>query len=271
MKYSVLMSIYYKEKPQNLIESIESMINQSIKPNQIVIVKDGPLTEELDNVLKLYKQKYGKILDYIELKNNVGLGPALNIGLRKCKNELIARMDTDDISLPDRCEKQLQRFKEDNDLAIIGSAVDEFINSVQNIVSSRKVPRTTEEIMKFAAKRNPFNHPSVMFKKSVIQECGGYKEFLLYEDYDLWLRVLKNGFKCENIEESLVLMRTDDSLYKRRGGVKYCINNIKLRWYIYNKLNMSSFRVWITTTIAHAIVALLPSKIRKVFYLKALR
>ena len=139
-KYTVLMSVYKKEKPEYLKTAIESMLNQSVKPDEIVVVEDGPLTSEIETLLLKYKEKYPEVFNIVKSKENIGLGRALNLGLSNCRNELVARMDTDDISKPDRCEKQLKYFENDSELSLLGSSVDEFYNNPEQIVSRRVVP-----------------------------------------------------------------------------------------------------------------------------------
>lgn len=194
MKYSVLMSIYKNEKPDYFKISLDSMINQTIKPDEIVLVKDGPLTADLEKIIHDYQEKLPSLFVVVTLKKNVGLGLALNEGLKVCKNELVARMDTDDISLPSRCEKQLMVFKEYPNTSILGSNIDEFSEHPSEIVSSRVVPEEHKEIIKFSRMRNPFNHPTVMYKKKDILESGGYGDFRRNQDYELFVRMLNNGY-----------------------------------------------------------------------------
>ena len=148
--YSILMSVYYKEKPEWLEQSIESMMKQTILTNDFVIIKDGKLTEELDRVIDTYCQRYPDIFHVVELERNMGLGPALAIGIHECKNQYIARMDSDDISIPTRCQKQLEKFQEDPELDMIGSSIAEFIDTIDNVQAYRNLPESDEEIKKFA-------------------------------------------------------------------------------------------------------------------------
>ena len=190
--YSVLMSVYFKEKKDWLIQSIESMLNQTVLTDDFVLVKDGKLTDELNETISEYCEKYPDIFHIIELEKNVGLGPALAIGVKACKNELIARMDSDDISIKERCEKQLKKFQEDPELDLIGSSIAEFIDTTNNVQAYRVLPESDEEIKKFIKRRNPFGHPSVMFKKSKLLEAGNYRSYYLCEDYDMWIRMVES-------------------------------------------------------------------------------
>lgn len=221
MKFSVLLSIYHKEKPEHFNRCMWSIWEkQTIKPNEIVLVQDGPLDRGLYNAINIWKEKLGDKLNIIPLKENVGLGDALNIGLDHCSFELVARMDTDDIALPNRFEKQLEVFK-NSDVDICGSWISEFDNDENEIISYRKSPEFYNEIINFAKKRNPVNHPAVMYKKSSVEKAGGYKRMIWFEDYYLWVRMMLNGAKFYNIQETLVNMRAGYGQLERRSGFKY--------------------------------------------------
>lgn len=214
--YSVLMSLYIKEKPKYLELAIQSMIEQTYQPNEIVIVKDGQITPELEEVLNYYCDAYPDLFRIVGYPENRGFGLALDFGLEQCRNEFIARMDTDDISKPDRCEKQMKAFLLHPDYAIIGSAVDEFYGETTNITGRRAVPATPKAIYEFAKRRSAFNHPSVMYKKSRVLEFGGYRDLRRNQDVDLFGRMLFGGCKAGNFKQSLLWFRSDENLAKRR-------------------------------------------------------
>ena len=176
MDYSILMSVCHKEKPEYLKEAIESMLSQTVKSNDFVIVCDGPLTKELYDVIEFYEKDKSNYIRRIQLEKNMGLGKALNIGLENCKNELVARMDSDDISVNNRIELQLKEFEKNSELVLCGTNISEFYESIDNIIGSRNVPSEYVQIIEFSKKRNPFNHPSVMFKKNIVKEVGSYSE-----------------------------------------------------------------------------------------------
>lgn len=231
--YSVLMSVYTKEKPDHLIASVDSMLNQTIQPEQIVLVEDGPLTEELYLVISRYEFEYPEIFTVVKLKNNQGLGAALNVGFKHCRNELIARMDTDDISYPDRCEKQLVVFSEDTELGIVGGHTSEFYTNPDEVVSHRIVPTEYEDILKFSKRRSPFNHPAVMYKKSEVLAVGGYPPLKRKQDLGLFINMLANGTKAINIDEPVIYYRSDENNYQRRKTWNNCksyINVIYKSW-----------------------------------------
>lgn len=265
-KYSVLMSLYKKEKANHLRIALDSMINQTVKPDEIILVEDGPLTEELYVVLDEYKP----YLHIIKNETNLGLGLALNIGLKECRNELVARMDTDDCSKPDRCEKQLKRFEEKSYLAIVGSHIDEFVDDTSNVVSKRIVPTSSEDIYNYAKKRSAFNHPAVMYRKSRVLKHGGYADLKRNQDVDLFGRMLYEGNKAENIDESLLWFRSSDELAKRRKSWQNTwsyIATIRKFW----KMGYSSFIDYAIVGVAQIGMYFIPVKVQNLIYKKFLR
>lgn len=201
-------------------------MNQSVSTDDFVIVKDGKLTPELDTVLEEYSRKYNNI-KIVALQKNMGLGLALNEGLMNCKNELVARMDSDDISLKDRCEKQLKKFNSNEKLDILGMQIAEFYSNPDDIISIRQVPSRYDDIVKFSKRRSPFNHPTVMYRKSRIVQLGGYKDVRRKEDLELFLNALSRGYYAENLEEIGLYFRSNRDNYLRRKDKINCINYIK--------------------------------------------
>lgn len=269
-QYSVLMSVYYKEQGLYLQQSMGSIFNQTISTDDFVLVCDGPLTEELNRVIAEMQQKYSDILHVVRLERNMGLGKALNYGLKQCKNELVARMDSDDISRPDRCEKQLKIFEHNPELSIVSGTVEEFGDTPETVTVKRVLPENHIEIVNFAKKRNPFNHPCVMYKKSAVETSGGYQDFYLLEDYYLWIRMLQNGCKGYNLPESLLWMRTGNGMYKRRSGWKYAKSQMKLFKFMRKTKFINKFE-YIESCILRCILSIIPSWIRKYMYKKRLR
>ncbi len=229
MRFSLLLSVYYKEKPDYLHRALLSIWDEQIvQPSEIILVEDGKLTPELNAVILEWKEKLGECFKSVRLECNRGLGDALNEGLRKCSYELVARMDTDDIALPHRFEKQL-KVMEDQHVDICSSWVSEFELSEDNIVSYRKLPENHHQLVKFSKKRNPLNHPVVMYKKTIVQNAGGYKDMPWFEDYYLWVRMIQQGAILYNIQEPLVSMRVGYEQLERRGGFKYAMSEIALQ------------------------------------------
>lgn len=261
-KYSVLMSIYYKEKPEYLRLAIDSMINQTIPPDEIVLVEDGPLTDELYVVIDEYMEKYSGLIHKVVNETNLGLGLALNNGLTHCKNELVARMDTDDISLPKRCEEQLEIFKADPNVDIVGGDITEFIDVETNIVGRRTVPVGDKEIKEYMKYRCAFNHVAVMFKKQAILKVGGYKDWFWNEDYYLWIRMLENGCTFANTGTVLVNVRTGADMYSRRGGRKYFESEKKLQDYMLEKGIIDKSTYLMNVLKRWIVQVLLPNSVR---------
>lgn len=269
-KYSVLMSLYVKEKPEYLCLAVESMIKQTVKPDEIVIVEDGPLNDALYRIVAQYKEKYPDLFTIVVNERNLGLGLALNEGLKACRNELIARMDTDDISKPERCEKQLKAFADNPKLSIVGAYVDEFYSDPKEVISTRVVPQKYNEIYQFAKKRSAFNHPVVMYKKSSVLENGGYSDLRRNQDVDLFGRMLFAGCKAENIGEALLWFRSNDDLAKRRKSwenTKSYIDTIKCFW----KMGYASFENYILVAVAQTGMFVLPIKVQHWVYKTFLR
>lgn len=267
--YSVLMSVYTKENPIWFQESIKSMLKQSVPPAEIVIVKDGPLTKELESVLAQYRLQEEHLFYIVDLEKNMGLGPALNKGVQACHNEIIVRMDTDDYSCPNRVEMQLKAMEEKN-ADIVSSNIGEFSDDICHVIKYKEVPETHEEIYRYAKRRNPFNHPAVMYKRSKVLEAGNYQKCDWIEDYDLWVRMLQQGCRGYNVQKPLLLMRVNENAYKRRGGWKYLKSmlafNRKLlkgRW-----CRLPDFFV---RSAANILVTLIPNKMRNRVYKRLLR
>ena len=264
------MSVYKKEKAEYLKLALDSVINQTLIPDEIVLVQDGELTEELYTVIEEYKQKYPATFKTYALKQNQGLGKALNFGMEKCSNELIARMDTDDIAEPNRFELQIQEFIKDKELTLCGGQIAEFADNSNEITDYRNVPLTHNEILIFVKKRNAFNHVTVMFKKQAVQSVDGYQHMPYFEDYWLWARMLKAGYKSKNIDAILVKVRAGQNMIARRGGWKYvkCITKFEKALY---EIGIIKFFDLLTYTILRSIVAIIPESLRLIVYKWKLR
>ena len=201
--FSVLMAVYKKEQPLFFKEALRSVFEQSLIPNEVVLVKDGPLTEELEQVIADFSSK-NEQLKIITLEKNQGLGEALRIGLNACSFDLVARMDSDDICKPYRFEKQIAFLKEHQEITIVGSWIEEFSDCKEKIEAIRELPQEDKQLKIFMKWRNPFNHMTVMFRKKDILAVGGYQPFYLLEDYYLWNRLANANYCFANIGESLL-------------------------------------------------------------------
>lgn len=217
--FSVLMSVYSGDKPQFLKQAFDSIFNQILKPAEVILVKDGELTADLNAMIQEYNEKYAE-LRVFELASNSGLGVALNYGLYFCTSELVARMDADDIAVSDRFEKQIPFLESRPDIAVLGGHIYEFQNDPGDLNKQKKVPIAYEDVVRFAKLRNPINHPTVVFRKSAVLAVGSYKHMPLFEDYYLWLRLLKAGYKIENMDHPVLHFRLTNML-KRRHGLAY--------------------------------------------------
>lgn len=269
MKISVLMSLYSKEKPEFLRESLDSILNQTLLPDEVLVVIDGPITVQLQSVLDFYLTKT-PLLRLLPQEKNRGLGSSLAIGVQNCRFDLVARMDTDDIMRADRLEVQSKLFENDKTLSIVSSNIVEFDGDITNITGHRNVPADNDEIRKFSKKRNPFNHMSVMFKREAVIEAGNYQPLSGFEDYYLWVRMLKNGDKGHNVQQDLVYARTGSSMFQRRGGLKYLISGIKGRYRIYRE-GLGTIADFVFVSLVHVIFSLAPNSLRKKLYEKKLR
>lgn len=270
MKFSVLMSVYIKEKPSYLKSALNSVFNQSLKPTEVVLVQDGPLTNDLENIIEEFKLKYKEKFKVVKLSQNVGLGKALNEGLKRCKYEYVARMDTDDICYKNRFKKQIEYLEKHKDIAVLGTNVVEYDENMKNRLSDKNVPSNYEDIKKYIKKRNPFNHMSVIFKKSVIEEVGGYKHCVLFEDYYLWCRVFAKGYKLENIKEQLVKVRGGQDMVVRRGGFKYAKNILDFQKKIL-ELGIINHFEFLKNIIIRIPIAIIPASFRRIIYQNLLR
>lgn len=268
-KFSVLISVYKKESALNLKKALDSIINQTLKPTEIVLVEDGPLTDELSTLINTYQLNYG-FINVVKLEKNVGLGRALNIGLNHCKYQYVARMDSDDFSHIDRFEKQIKFMINNPSIDVIGCNVDEYDEYLNLILSKKIVPEKDSEIKKYMKYRNPFNHMSIVYKKDKVLEVGNYLDCPFFEDYYLWCRMAKNGCNFYNLQESLIDVRTGLYMIKKRGGIQYSKDIVNFEIKIL-QLGTINFFEFLKNVISRIVISNLPKKIRMKFYKKFLR
>ena len=222
MNFSLLMSLYVKENPIFLNECFESIwLNQTVKPSDIVLVCDGPLNMELENSIAKWEKEIGEVLKIVRLEKNIGLGKALNEGLKYCSHEWVFRMDTDDICKFDRFEKQIVFIQKNPNVALVGGQILEFDTEPNDSQMLKSVPLNYFEIKEFAKSRCPFNHMTVAYRKSVIQGVGGYHHHLFMEDYNLWLRVIAQGYQVANLPDIILYARVGNGMHARRKGFEY--------------------------------------------------
>ena len=224
MKFSVLASVYIKESSSNLDLALESVFNQTVPPNEVILVEDGPLTKELETVIGKYKKLYPLLFKPLPLPENKGLGNALRIGAEACAYPIIARMDTDDVARSNRFEKQIKFLKENPNIGAIGSNIEEFNKKPGDLKRFKINPEKHEQLISQIALKSPFNHPSMMMRKEALMKAGNYNgDILLFEDYSLFLRMWKAGVKFYNIQEVLLDFRVGSGIetIKRRSGKHY--------------------------------------------------
>jgi len=268
--FSVLMSVYAKDRPAWVRQALDSVLSNTAKPAEVVIVIDGPIPADLQAVLDEFSSKFQQIQLY-PLEKNGGLGPALAYGIEQCSNELVARMDADDISLSDRFEKQLAYFASHPKTAVLGGQIQEIDGESLAPVAIRTVPQTDAEIKRFLKTRCPFNHMTVMFKKSAVLAVGNYTLFHLMEDYYLWARMVAKGYKMTNLPDIVLNARVDTAMYGRRGGWKYFKSNLAMSQKL-RELNLISWPVHtFNALVRFCVQVLMPNTVRSYFYRKALR
>ena len=262
-KFSVCTSVYKNDKPGFVRVALDSMlVHQSVKPDEVVLVQDGPVPEELSLLLSEYEDKYSDVMHIIRLDKNRGLGNALRLGVENAKNDIIARMDSDDICLPDRFEKQLAYMEAHPDCDIVGGQITEFIDSPDNIVGRREVPLTNEEIYEFMKSRCALNHVTVMFRKEAVMKAGNYQDWFWNEDYYLWVRMMMTGCKFANIPDVVVNVRSGADQYARRGGKKYFDSEIGIKKLMLEK-GMINRREYVVNYVQRFIIQLLlPNSVR---------
>lgn len=242
LQFSVLVSVYRKENPIYFNESLQSLASQSLLPNELIIVKDGPLTNELNLVIEDFLiQETGFKIKIIQLNKNYGLGYALNIGIKECEYDWVARMDSDDICHSNRFELLTKEILNSKNISVVGSQIEEFIGNTSNIVQKRKVKLYHNAIKKDLSSRNPMNHVSVMFKKSDVIKVGSYEDTLYFEDYKLWVKMILSNFKLKNIEQSTVYVRVGDDMIGRRHGILYARLELNFQRYLYSNKLLTKF------------------------------
>lgn len=263
MPFSVLMSVYRGDKPQFVERAIESITEaQTLRPDEIIIVVDGPVSRSLDDILRRYEFSTDYNFKIIRLPENKGLGNALRIGMEKAYNEIVARMDSDDISMPDRFEKQMHYLQAHPECDVLGGQITEFIDREDNIIGKRVVPYENDEILTWLKGRCPFNHVSVMFLRSRVLKVGNYIDWYFNEDYYLWIRMAEAGCGFANLPDTLVNVRVGKDMYARRGGWRYFKSEKGLQDYMLQKRIIGLPRYLFNVICRFGIQVLLPNKMR---------
>ena len=268
--FSVCMCVYHKDNARDFREAVESIYDrQTLKPSEVVIVVDGPIYGELDDyVSTLEKDRLFKV---VRIPENLGHAGARQAGLMAASNNLVAIMDADDISVPNRFEMQIKAYEENPHMAVIGGQINEFIGSQDNIVGTRIVPIADADIKKYLKSRCPMNLVTVMFRKDYVQAVGGYQEWFCEEDYYLWIRLAKAGYTFKNLPDNLVNVRVGDEMYRRRGGWKYFKSEAGLQGYMLRHGVISLPRYCFNVLGRFAIQVAMPNKLRGLILQKLFR
>lgn len=263
LQFSVITSVYKNDKPEYIRVALDSLlVQQTVKPDEIVLVQDGPVSHETSRLLLEYKDNYGEKLNVIRLTQNKGLGNALMLGVENAKYVIVARMDSDDICAPDRFEKQLAYLESHPECDIVGGQITEFIDTPDNIVGKRKVPCDNEAIYHYMRSRCALNHPTVMFKKKAVLDAGNYQDWFWNEDYYMWIRMMEQGCVFANLPDVLVNMRSGLDQYGRRGGKKYFDSEIGIKKLMLEK-GMITRKEYIVNYVQRFIIQLmLPNSVR---------
>ncbi len=273
MQFSVLLSIYFKEKPAFLDLALASLVNQTLVPDEILLIEDGPLTDELYRVIDRFQQQYPKIFKIIKLPENKGLGNALRIGVEACTYDIIARMDSDDICLPERFEKQIAFLESRPDIAVVGANIEQFDEVPGDLKIFRIMPVEGDALRSYSRFRSPVNHPSIVFRKAAVLDSGNYDgSILLWEDFALFIRMLKKGYKFYNIQEVLLYFRVGSGIdsIKRRSGWKYMKSEVKFASFA-KEIGHLSFGAWLSYLVMKLPIRLLPPRLVLFMYNKLLR
>lgn len=274
MKYnfSVIISVYKNDRPEFVARSLDSItIFQHKKPDEIVLVVDGPVSDNLVALIENYKSNNSKLFNIIWLPENKGLGNALRIGVENAKYEIMARMDSDDVSAPDRFEKQITYMEAHPDCDVVGGQITEFIDSESNIVGKREVPCKHDEILMWLKGRCPFNHMSVIMLRSRIIAVGNYLDWHFNEDYYLWIRMAEAGYRFANLPDTLVNVRVGKEMYQRRGGWKYFKSEKGLQDYMLGHKMISLPRYCYNVLGRFVIQVAMPNKLRGFIFQKLFR
>ncbi|AUX73096.1 glycosyltransferase family 2 protein [Erwinia pyrifoliae] len=261
--FSVLISLYNKEKPDNLEQCLESLYQQTLPADEIVLVYDGPVSEPLKAVVTRWAVLLPLVI--VPLEKNVGLGKALNAGLERCTHNIVARMDTDDICLPERFEKQISYMESHSEVVLSGAAVIEFDEHGKERL--KRLPLSNSEIHQFAKMKNPFNHMCVVFRKDKVIAAGSYQHHLFMEDYNLWLRMMSQGYPVSNLPEVLMKVRAGSEMVNKRRGWVYIKSEVQL-YRLKRKLNQTGFIHGAIYFLIRTMTRLMPVKVMKFLYEK---
>jgi len=263
--FSVLLPTYAGDEPDGLRRALDSVFEQTVEPDEVLVVEDGPLTAELESVLDEAGVEHPDQLVRTSLSSNRGLGAALSHGVEACSHELIARMDADDVAVPDRFERQLEYLAENPEVDVLGGYIGEFSEDPEEVNQVREVPITNEEIASVGRFRCPMNHPSVMFRRQAVIDAGNYREYRSMQDYELWMRMMSEGYTFRNLPLVLVKCHAGEDLYRRRGGIGYARTEFAIQRELlrHGSISLPVFSLNLGVRLP---IRLLPANIRGVIY-----
>lgn len=259
-KFSVAMCVYGGDHAEWFQTAVDSILNQTTPPDEVVLVVDGPVPEPIDVLVREYENS--RLFKVVPFPENQGHGNARRAGLEHCSHELVALMDADDISVPERFALQLARFAQEPELSVVGGNITEFCGGPEQVVGARKVPQSHEEIREYLRFRCPMNQVTVMFRKCDVEAVGGYVDWYCEEDYYLWVRMCLAGMKFANVPETLCKVRVGEEMYRRRGGLRYFRSEVKLQNYMLAH-RVIGVGTWLMNVAKRLVVqVLLPNRLR---------
>lgn len=260
-KYSVCMAVYYGNEADHFRAAVFSVYQQTVVPDEIIIVVDGPVSSDIDLILSELESSIS-ILRIIRLEENMGHALARQKGMEAARNEWIAIMDSDDIALPNRFELQLKAIEQHPEVSVVGGLIREFVENPEVAVGMRLVPQSDADIKEYLKVRCPMNCMTVMMRKSHVQAVGGFIDWFCEEDYYLWVRLALAGYRFYNLQENLVNVRVGEEMYQRRGGLRYFKSEERLQRYMRKKHLISPFRYLYNVAIRFAVQVAMPNKVR---------
>ena len=263
-KFTVCMSVYYKSKPAEFLAAFESIVDQTVPPDEIILVVDGPIPDDLEEAVKVAQNNPS--LQLVRLPENKGHATVRQTGLELASHSLVGIMDGDDLSLPDRFELQLQYLIQHPEVDIVGGQICEFYSSSNKIIGKREVPLSDSDIKKYLKRRSPFNFVTVMFKRESVMKVGGFMEWFCEEDYYLWIRMALANCRFANLDNTLVKVRIDENTYHRRGGWKYFISEAKIQVFMLKHHIISFIRACVNISIRFVVQVLMPNSVRAFFF-----
>ena len=268
--FSVLICVYEKDDPEYFRLALQSVIDQTVSPDEVLLVADGPLIDALHSVIDNFRSEYPDIVRVVQFETNQGLGTALRTGVKECTHDIVARMDADDVAVNDRFERQLEHLSSNPDVDVIGGYIGEFQDDPGEIDQVREVPLESDEVESFSRFRCPTNHPTVVFRRESVLEAGNYRSLRSQQDYELWMRMLSQGYTIENLPEVLVRCRAGEELYNRRGGLEYAQLEYSLQREFLQLGAITRFE-FSRNLLLRIPVRLIPNRIRTIIYKLFLR